>query len=141
MKTLALAAGIAMLATTALTGSASADTIDDIKKRGKLIVGVKADYAPYGFLDSSGKIVGLEPDLAQDVADVLGVELELVPVVSSNRMQFLEQGKIDLMIATMTDTAERRGVVDMIDPNHYSSGTNTLQIGRASCRERVCQYV
>src|SRR3546814_3478460 len=44
-------------------------------------------------------------------------------------MQFLEQGKIDLMIATMTDTAERRGVVDIIDPNHYSSGTNILSKG------------
>ena len=126
IKTLALAAGIATLATAAVTGSAAADAIDDIRKRGKLIVGVKADYAPYGFLDSSGKIVGLEPDLAQDVADTLGVQLELVPVVSSNRMQFLEQGKIDLMIATMTDTAERRGVVEIIDPNHYSSGTNIL---------------
>src|SRR3546814_16723248 len=83
MKTLALAAGIAMLATTALTGSASADTIDDIKKRGKLIDGVKADYAPSGFLDSSGKIVGLEPDLAQDVAAVPGVELGRVTVVSN----------------------------------------------------------
>src|SRR3546814_7602615 len=111
MKTLALAAGIAMLATTALTGSASADTIDDIKKRGKLIVGVKADYAPYGFLDSSGKIVGLEPDLAQDVADVLGVELELVPVVSSNRMQFLEQGKIDLMIRSEEHTSELQSLM------------------------------
>jgi polar amino acid transport system substrate-binding protein len=129
MHTLALTAGIATLATAALSGSAAADAIDDIRKRGKLIVGVKADYAPYGFLDSSGKIVGLEPDLAQDVADVLGVQLELVPVVSSNRMQFLEQGKIDLMIATMTDTAERRGVVDIIDPNHYSSGTNILTKG------------
>src|SRR3546814_11117488 len=93
MKTLALAAGIAMLATTALTGSASADTIDDIKKRGKLIVGVKADYAPYGFLDSSGKIVGLEPDLAQDVADVVGVDVDLGRVVSSTRMQCLEPGQ------------------------------------------------
>ena len=129
MKTLALAAGIAALATAAGTGSAAADAIDDIRKRGKLIVGVKADYAPYGFLDSSGKIVGLEPDLAQDVADTLGVQLELVPVVSSNRMQFLEQGKIDLMIATMTDTAERRGVVEIIDPNYYSSGTNILTKG------------
>jgi polar amino acid transport system substrate-binding protein len=129
IKTLALAAGIATLATAAVTGSAAADAIDDIRKRGKLIVGVKADYAPYGFLDSSGKIVGLEPDLAQDVADTLGVQLELVPVVSSNRMQFLEQGKIDLMIATMTDTAERRGVVEIIDPNYYSSGTNILTKG------------
>lgn len=126
MTRLAAATGIAALAATAVSSGAAADAIDDIKKRGKLIVGVKADYAPYGFLDSSGKIVGLEPDLAQDVADALGVRLELVPVVSSNRMQFLEQGKIDVMIATMTDTAERRGVVDIIDPNHYSSGTNIL---------------
>lgn len=128
-KRLALAAGIATLAATALSGSAAADAIADITKRGTLIVGVKADYAPYGYLDSSGKIVGLEPDLAQDVADVLGVKLELVPVVSSNRMQFLEQGKIDLMIATMTDTQERRGVVEIVDPNHYSSGTNILTKG------------
>src|SRR3546814_758409 len=129
MRTLALTAGIAALATAATTSGASADVIDDIRKRGKLIVGVKADYAPYGYLSSDGKVVGLEPDLAQDVADTLGVGLELVPVVSSNRMQFLEQGKIDLMIATMTDTAERRGVVDIIDPNHYSSGTNILSKG------------
>jgi len=129
MKQLALAAGLAALATGAVTATASADAIADIRARGKLIVGVKADYAPYGFLDSSGKIVGLEPDLAQDVADVLGVELELVPVVSSNRMQFLEQGKIDLMIATMTDTQERRGVVQIVDPNYYSSGTNVLTKG------------
>lgn len=129
MKTLAAATGIALLATTAAVSAASADAIDDIRKRGKLIVGVKADYAPYGFLNSDGKIVGLEPDLAQDVADVLGVELELVPVVSSNRMQFLEQGKIDLMIATMTDTQERRGVVQIVDPNYYSSGTNILTKG------------
>jgi len=128
-KALAAATGIAVLATTAMASAASADAIDDIRKRGKLIVGVKADYAPYGFLNSDGKIVGLEPDLAQDVADVLGVSLELVPVVSSNRMQFLEQGKIDLMIATMTDTQERRGVVQIVDPNYYSSGTNILTKG------------
>lgn len=129
MKTLALATGIAALATTATVSAASADAITDIRQRGKLIVGVKADYAPYGFLNSDGKIVGLEPDLAQDVADVLGVDLELVPVVSSNRMQFLEQGKIDLMIATMTDRTDRREVVQIVDPNYYSSGTNILTKG------------
>ncbi len=131
MKTLAAAAAVAVLAAGigAGAGPASADVIAEVKERGKLIVGVKADYAPYGFLDSSGKIVGIEPDLAQDVADVLGVELELVPVVSSNRMQFLEQGKIDLMIATMTDRNDRREVVQIVDPNYYSSGTNILTKG------------
>jgi polar amino acid transport system substrate-binding protein len=104
----------------------SADVIDEIKARGTLIVGTKADYKPYGFRSPTGAIIGIEAELAQDVADKLGVELELVPVVSSNRMQFLEQGKIDLMIATMTDREDRRKLVYMSDPNYYSSGTNVL---------------
>jgi len=108
--------------------TASADVLDTIKERGKLIVGVKADYIPYGYLDTSGAIIGIEPDLAKDVADKLGVDIEYVPVVSSNRMQFLEQGKIDLMIATMTDKPDRRKVVKIVDPNYYSSGTNILAL-------------
>ena len=52
-----------------------ADVVDDIKARGKLIVGVKADYKPYGFRDTSGKVVGIEPELAQDVADKGGFGL------------------------------------------------------------------
>lgn len=108
--------------------SASADIMETIKERGKLVVGVKADYKPYGFLDSSGDIIGIEPVLAGEVAEKIGVGVELVPVVSSNRMQFLEQGKIDLMIATMTDTPERRKVVLIPDPNYYSSGTNVLAL-------------
>lgn len=124
LKTIAAAcviAGIGM-------STASADVLDTIKERGKLIVGVKADYVPYGFLDTSGAIIGIEPELAKDVADKLGVEIEYVPVVSSNRMQFLEQGKVDLMIATMTDKPDRRKVVNIVDPNYYSSGTNVLSL-------------
>ena len=96
--------------------AASADALDDIKKKGVLVVGTKADYRPFGYLDPSGKIVGFEPDLAADVAKRLGVKLELVPVVASNRIQFLQQGKIDMMIATMSDTPERRKIVDIIEP-------------------------
>lgn len=103
-----------------------ADALEDIKKKGTLVVGTKADYRPFGFLDPSGKIVGFEPDLAADIAKRLGVKLELVPVVASNRIQFLQQGKIDLMIATMSDTPERRKIVDIIEPSYYGSGTNVL---------------
>jgi polar amino acid transport system substrate-binding protein len=105
---------------------ARADVLDDIKKKGTLVVGTKADYRPFGFLDPSGKIVGFEPELAGDVAKRLGVKLELVPVVASNRIQFLQQGKIDIMIATMSDTPERRKIVDIVDPSYYGSGTNIL---------------
>ena len=119
---------LAALAAAGIAGAtvAQADVLDDIKKRGKLIVGVKADYKPFGFRDPSGKIVGLEPDLAADVAKRLGVELELVPVVSANRMEFLTQGKIDLMIATMSDKPERRKIVQVIEPLYYSDSMNIL---------------
>src|SRR6476469_4702833 len=107
-------------------GVAKADVLDDIKKKGTLTVGTKADYRPFGYLDPSGKIIGFEPDLAADVAKRLGVKLELVPVVASNRIQFLQQGKIDMMIATMSDTSERRKIVDIVEPSYYGSGTNVL---------------
>jgi polar amino acid transport system substrate-binding protein len=73
-----------LLGVVALGAAAQADVLDDIKQRGTLIVGVKADYKPFGFRDPSGAIIGLEPDLAADVANKLGVKLELVPVVSAN---------------------------------------------------------
>jgi polar amino acid transport system substrate-binding protein len=108
------------------TAEAANERFMKVLERGKLVVGVKADYKPWGFRDSSGNLVGMEIDMAQDVADALGVELELVPVQSSNRMQFLQQGKIDLMIATMSDKANRRKVVGIPSPNYYTSGTNVL---------------
>jgi polar amino acid transport system substrate-binding protein len=115
-----------LLACVTLCTVARADVLEDIKKRGTLIVGVKADYKPFGFRDPSGAIIGLEPDLAADVARKLGVKLELVPVVSANRMEFLNQGKIDLMIATMSDKPERRKVVQVIEPLYYSDAVNVL---------------
>ncbi|MEX0760413.1 MAG: transporter substrate-binding domain-containing protein [Tistlia sp.] len=138
IRTTALGATAALalsLGALAAAGTAEATTLQEVKDKGTLVVGVKADYKPYGYLDSDGKIVGIEPDLAKDVADELGVELELVPVQSSNRMQFLEQGKIDLMIATMTDTPERRKAVLIVDPNYYSSGTNVLAPKKAGFKE------
>lgn len=118
------------LATLALQPAQAAQCTNDVFKKvmegGKIIIGVKADYKPWGFRDESGKVVGMEADMAQDVADALGVELELVPVQSSNRMQFLEQGKIHMMIATMSDREDRRKLVGIPGPNYYTSGTNVL---------------
>ena len=94
--------------------------------RGKIVVGVKADYKPWGYRDSDGSLVGMEIDMAKDVAAKMGVDLEMVPVQSSNRMQFLEQGKIDLMIATMSDRKDRREIVGIVGPNYYTSGTNVM---------------
>jgi polar amino acid transport system substrate-binding protein len=121
-----IVAGFLAVAGIALAGTADAQTLERIKERGTLIVGVKADYKPFGFRDPSGVVAGFEPDLAKDVADALGVKLQLEPVVASNRMQFLQQGKIDLMIATMNVTEERRKTVGIVEPSYYASGVNVF---------------
>ncbi|MEM8572380.1 MAG: transporter substrate-binding domain-containing protein [Pseudomonadota bacterium] len=94
--------------------------------RGRLIVGVKTDYPPWGMIAPDGSIAGLEPDLAQDLADRLGVALELVPVTSANRLQRLNQGVIDIAIATMGDTEARRREADLLLPHYYASGVTLL---------------
>ena len=129
-RLIGLLAGILVAA-----GPAAAQTLDKIKQRGVLVVGSKADYKPFGFRDPAGNIVGFEPDLARDVAERLSVKLELEPVVSSNRMQFLQQGKIDLMIATMNVTPERRQTVGIVDPSYYASGVNVLAVKKAAFKK------
>src|SRR5215203_5211344 len=84
------------------------DTIAKVKQAGVTVVGVKQDYKPWGYLDPSGKIIGFEIDLANDVAQRLGVKAELVPVTAVTRREFLKNGRLDLVIATMGDTPERR---------------------------------
>ena len=114
---------------------ASAQTLDKIKQRGTITVGVKSDYRPFGYLDPSGAIVGMEPDLAQDIANRLGVKLELLSVQTANRIEFLQQGRIDLMIATMSDSPQRRQTVGVIDPPYFAGGTAALVLKAANIRK------
>lgn len=108
------------------TQAARADALSNIKQKGTLVVGVKADYPPFGFRGPSGNITGLGPDLAANVAKRLGVKVDLVPVTASNRMQFLQQGKIDLLIATLSDTPERERLIAIVKPPYYASGYNLM---------------
>jgi polar amino acid transport system substrate-binding protein len=110
----------------AVAGQCTNDVWNKVMKRGKVVIGVKADYKPWGYRSSNGDLVGMEIDMAKDVASAMNVNLELVPVQSSNRMQFLEQGKIDMMIATMSDRVDRRKIVGITQPNYYTSGTNIM---------------
>ena len=118
-------AAMGMLASSA-SAACTNDAWNKVMSRGKIVVGVKADYKPWGFRNTDGAIVGMEIDMANDVAAKMGVDIELVAVQSSNRMQFLEQGKIDLMVATMSDRKDRRALVGIVGPNYYTSGTNVM---------------
>lgn len=105
-----------------------ADQLDKIKDRGRIIIGIKNDYKPFGFLGSDGKLQGFEIDLAKYIGkEITGSEekIELVPVVASNRIELLNQGRIDIIVATLGRTEERAKVLDYGD-NYYMLGEGAI---------------
>ena len=121
-----LCATVVALLTLAGQALAQVDTLASIKQKGKIVVGVKADYKPFGYTDPSGKIVGLEIDLANDIAKRLGVAIELVPVVAANRMEFVKQGRTDMMIATMAYKPDRAEVIAIPQPFYYAGAATVF---------------
>jgi polar amino acid transport system substrate-binding protein len=110
-----------------LPSLAHADALARIKASGTLVVGVKKDVPLWGLLDAStGQIRGLEPDLAKRVADHLGVKLKLVGVLTSERTDAVISGRVDMLIATLSDTPERRQAMTLVLPHYYASGVNLL---------------
>lgn len=97
-------------------------TLDLIRKKGFIQIGVKTDFAPFGMLNAKGEPEGLEIDLAADIARQLGVRLVAVSITTENRFQKLEQGDVDVAIATIADTLERRQIATAIEPNYYAGG-------------------
>src|SRR3977135_751509 len=87
----------------AASGAAQADaTLDKIQQRHVLVVGVLLSGGPFGGIDpATQKPRGLNVDLAEELGRQLGAEVQLVPVLPANRVQFLQQGKVDLLIANM----------------------------------------
>lgn len=117
------AACIVLALTAILSGrEALADRLDLVQKRGTLIVGIKSDYPPFGMLDASGRLIGFEAELAIGLASRIGVRPQLVAVSSINRLQKLEEGAIDVVIATLGDTPQRREIATLVEPHYYASG-------------------
>lgn len=145
MKTL-LALLSLLLMSSAWGEPVRARSLEEIQASGQLRVGVKADVMPWGFRERpDGPIIGMEPDLAARVANRIGVELKLVAVESNERVDALNRGRIDLLMATFSDTPERRAQVTMVYPSYFASGVNLLSRKEDGFREwsqlrnrRVC---
>ncbi|KQR81777.1 ABC transporter substrate-binding protein [Burkholderia sp. Leaf177] len=108
-----------------LSNTAYADELQMVKARGKLVVGIRNDYIPFGYLDSKGQEIGFEVDLAKFIAkDMFGSEtaIEFVPVVASNRIELLNAGRIDVIFATLGKNPDRAKVIDFTDPYYMMAG-------------------
>ena len=113
--TAATALGVAFASGPFLAETARAETpstLEGVKQRGVLRAGVRQDVPGFGIVDEKGGTVGFDIDIATELAKRLGAKIELVPVTAATRIPLLQQGRIDLIAATLTHYRERDRVID-----------------------------
>lgn len=101
------------------TKTAQARTLDEIKKDGKIKIGVFSDKNPFGYVDENGEVQGYDVYFAKRIAkDLLGNEedVEFVYVEAASRVEYLQSGKVDIILANFTVTEERTESVDFALP-------------------------
>lgn len=129
-----LLAGCTMLTLGAT--AVGAETIDQVKAKGELTVGMLVDFPPYGILNTENKPDGYDADVAKLLAKDLGVKVNIVPVTGPNRIPFLLTNKVDMLVASLAITPERAKQVQFSDP--YSAaqivvfGGKTTKIANAA---------
>ena len=97
------------------TAMAADDALDNIKERGKLIVATDAAWPPFEYMEGEN-VVGVDVDIAQDIADGLGVDLEVINVAFDSLSMYLENGEADLALAAITVTEDRAESMEFSDP-------------------------
>ena len=91
-------------------------TLDEIKESGKINIGVFSDKNPFGYVDENGKYQGYDVYFAERIGEDLGVEINYVSTEAASRVEYLETGKVDIVLANFTVTEERAQKVDFALP-------------------------
>jgi glutamate transport system substrate-binding protein len=98
-------------------------TMAEIQEKGEIVIGVKYDVPPFGFKNpQTGDVEGFDVDLGQMIADALGVEAVFKEAISDNRIPFLQDGTVDLVLSTMTITTDRAVEIDYSRPYFVAHG-------------------
>ena len=112
---------ILVLLALALTSAAAEDgkvyrTLDEVKASGTINIGVFSDKNPFGYVDENGEYQGYDVYFAKRIGEDLGVAVNYVSTEAANRVEYLETGKVDIILANFTVTAERAEKVDFALP-------------------------
>lgn len=110
-----LKAALAFTAVAAMA-SAHADLLDDIKAAKKIRIAIDLGTPPYGMTDGQMNPTGSDVETARLLAKDLGVELEIVQTTGANRIPFLQTGKADIVVSSLSVTPERAQVIDFSVP-------------------------
>jgi aspartate/glutamate/glutamine transport system substrate-binding protein len=108
------------------TSFAPDSTMAQIQQKGKLTCGVKFDVIAFGFRNpTTGDVEGFDADLCREIATAMGVEPEFVEAISANRIPFLLEDRVDMVISTMTRNEERLQQIDF-SKIYYLAGQRIL---------------
>lgn len=102
--------------TTEESGDAVYRTLEEIQADGTIEIGVFSDKSPFGYVDENGEYQGYDVYFARRLAEDLGVEVDFVSTEAANRVEYLETGKVDIILANFTVTDERAEKVDFALP-------------------------
>ena len=91
-------------------------TLDEIKSGGTINIGVFSDKNPFGYVDENGEYQGYDVYFARRIGEDLGVTVNFISTEAANRVEYLETGKVDIILANFTVTAERAEKVDFALP-------------------------
>ncbi len=91
-------------------------TLDEIRDSGTINIGVFSDKSPFGYVDENGDYQGYDVYLANRIGEDLGVEINYVSTEAANRIEYLQTGKVDIILANFTVTEERAEEVDFALP-------------------------
>ena len=115
MNSLRLMWVLTLLLSFVATTEAQADTLAKIKESGTIVFGYRTASPPFSFVDQSGKAVGYSIDLCKRIAAAVkdelslnGIKIDYVPVTAENRFSMVQQGKVDIVCGSTTNTLKRR---------------------------------
>ncbi len=107
---------VAAIMSFASIAPAGANQLDEIITRGKVLVGIDVGAPPFGYLDTKRNPTGADVETARLLAGALGVELEIVPITSANRIPYLQTKRVDLVMSTFSILPERARSVAFSTP-------------------------
>ncbi len=100
----------------AASSDAGYRTLDEIKESGTINIGVFSDKSPFGYVDENGEYAGYDVYFAERIGQDLGVDINYVSTEAANRIEYLQTGKVDIILANFTVTDERAQEVDFALP-------------------------
>lgn len=117
-----------MLAALALTASASARTLDEIKKSGTIVIATEGKFPPFNFYKGN-QLTGFEYDLGNALAQQMGLKAKWVTQPFDSLLIGLSQGRYDMVIASHGITPERQKAVDFAGPHYCTGGAIVSRVG------------